>query len=172
MKAVVQNPNDKGAVSRLSDTPLYNALLRTTCVATMLSGGHAENALPQSATAVVNCRLLPVDKPEEIQQTLVRMLADEKIKVTQLLDRAAAMTPARPSEFAPMNPLVLSAVTAATEKYWPGLRVIPNMSTGATDGVFLRGAGIPTYGVSGIFSDEERYPGAWAGRADSGEVVL
>jgi acetylornithine deacetylase/succinyl-diaminopimelate desuccinylase-like protein len=148
MKGVVQNPNDKGAVSRLSATPLYNALLRTTCVATMLSGGHAENALPQSATAVVNCRVLPVDKPEEIQQTLVRVLADPKVQVS-------IMTPARPTQFAPMNSQVLNAVTAATEKYWPGLRVIPQTSTGATDGVFLRAAGIPTYGVSGIFSDED-----------------
>lgn len=148
MKAVVQNPKDAAAVSRLSAMPLYNALLRTTCVATMLSGGHAENALPQSASAVVNCRLLPVDKPEEIQQTLVRVLADPNIKVS-------VMTPANPSQFAAMNPRVLSAVTAATEKYWPGVRVIPQMSTGATDGVYLRGAGIPTYGVDGIFSDED-----------------
>jgi acetylornithine deacetylase/succinyl-diaminopimelate desuccinylase-like protein len=148
MKGVVQNPNDAAAVSRLSETPLYNALLRTTCVATMLTGGHAENALPQSATAVVNCRLLPVDKPDEIQQTLVRVLADPKIQVS-------VMTPARPSQFAPMNPQVLSAVTAATEKFWPGLRVIPQMSTGATDAIFLRGAGIPTYGVSGMFTDED-----------------
>jgi acetylornithine deacetylase/succinyl-diaminopimelate desuccinylase-like protein len=148
MKAVAQSPNDAGAVSRLSAMPLYNALLRTTCVATMLSGGHAENALPQTASAVVNCRLLPVDKPEEIQKTLVRVLADEKIQVS-------VMTAAQPSQFAPMNPQVMSAVTAATEKFWPGLRVIPNMSTGATDAVYLRGAGIPTYGVSGIFSDED-----------------
>jgi len=148
MKTVAANPSDAAAVSRLSETPLYNALLRTTCVATMLSGGHAENALPQSATALVNCRLLPVDKPEEIQQTLVRVLADPAIRVS-------VTTPARPSQFAPMNPQVLSTVTAATEKYWPGLRVIPQMSTGATDAVFLRGAGIPTYGVSGIFTDED-----------------
>jgi acetylornithine deacetylase/succinyl-diaminopimelate desuccinylase-like protein len=148
MKAVVQNPNDAAAISRLSETPLYNALLRTTCVATMLSGGHAENALPQSATAVVNCRLLPVDKAEEIQQTLVRVLADPKIQVS-------VMTPARPSQFAPINPQVLSAVTAAVEKRWPGLRVIPKMETGATDAIFLRGAGIPTYGVSGMFGDED-----------------
>jgi acetylornithine deacetylase/succinyl-diaminopimelate desuccinylase-like protein len=148
MKAVVQNPNDAAAISRLSETPLYNALLRTTCVATMLSGGHAENALPQSATAVVNCRLLPVDKAEEIQQTLVRVLADPKIQVS-------VMTPARPSQFAPINPQVLSAVTAAVEKRWPGLRVIPKMETGATDAIFLRGAGIPTYGVSGMFGNED-----------------
>ncbi len=148
MKAVTQNPNDAAAVSRLSETPLYNALLRTTCVATMLTAGHAENALPQSATAVINCRLLPVDKPEEIQRTLVGVLADPKIQVS-------VMTPAKPSSFAPISPQVLSAVTAVTEKYWPGLRVIPKMETGATDGVFLRGAGIPTYGVSGIFMDED-----------------
>jgi acetylornithine deacetylase/succinyl-diaminopimelate desuccinylase-like protein len=148
MGALVQNKDNSGAVSRLSETPLYNALMRTTCVATMLSGGHAENALPQSASATVNCRLLPVDKPEEVQATLVRILADPAIQVS-------VMTPARPSQFAPMNPKVLEVVTAATGKYWPGLRVIPNMSTGATDAVYLRGAGIPTYGVGGIFTDED-----------------
>jgi acetylornithine deacetylase/succinyl-diaminopimelate desuccinylase-like protein len=148
MKAVVQNPNDSTAVARLSALPLYNALLRTTCVATMIAGGHAENALPQSATATINCRLLPGDKPDDVENTLKKVLADPQIKVSVL-------TPAKVSKFVPMNAAVLSAVTAATAKHWPGLPVIPEMSTGASDGVYLNVAGIPTYGVSGIFVDED-----------------
>ena len=148
MKNVVGKPNDTGVLSRLSASPLYNALLRTTCVATMLSGGHAENALPQTATAVVNCRVLPVDKPAEVEATLKRVLADPKINMT-------VMTAAKTSEFAPLSPKVIAAVTSATTKHWPGLAVLPLMETGATDGVYTRGAGIPTYGVSGMFNDED-----------------
>lgn len=148
MEALIRNPNDTAAIARLSATPLYNALLRTTCIPTMLSGGHAENALPQSATAVVNCRLLPGDQQEEVQSTLERVLADPKIRVS-------VMTPAKNSHAATMNAQVLSAATAATDKTWPGVPVIPQMSTGASDGVYLNGAGIPTYGVSGIFVDED-----------------
>ncbi|HEY1239172.1 MAG TPA: M20/M25/M40 family metallo-hydrolase [Bryobacteraceae bacterium] len=148
MKAVIQNPDDRAAVARLSSTPLYNALLRTTCVATMLSGGHAENALPQSATAVVNCRLLPVDTQDNAQHTLEQVLADPKIRIS-------VMTPAKASRYVPMNAQVLSAVNAATAASWPGVPVIPQMGTGATDGVYLNAAGIPTYGVSGVFIDED-----------------
>jgi acetylornithine deacetylase/succinyl-diaminopimelate desuccinylase-like protein len=148
LKAVVANPNDAAVVARLAASPLYNALLRTTCVATMLSAGHAENALPQTATAVVNCRLLPVDKPADVERTLNTVLADPKIGVSIL-------TPARPAESGPINPLVIAAVTAATAKNFPGLLVVPSMETGATDAIYLRGEGIPTYGVSGIFNDED-----------------
>jgi acetylornithine deacetylase/succinyl-diaminopimelate desuccinylase-like protein len=146
MKRVLeQHP---AVIGRLSALPPWNAQLRTTCVATMLSGGHAENALPQTATAVVNCRLLPVDSPEEVEKTLNRVLADPQIKVT-------VMTPAKPVAYKPMNPQVLAAITAATGKVWPGLPVIPGMTTGASDGIYLISAGIPTYGVSGIFTDED-----------------
>ncbi len=148
LKAVVARPNDVAVVARLAESPLYNALMRTTCVATMLSAGHAENALPQSATAVVNCRLLPVDKPADVERTLIRVLDDPKIKVT-------VMTAAHPSEFTPINPQVMTAVAAATAKDFPGMLVIPSMETGATDGIYLRSAGIPCYGVSGIFNDED-----------------
>lgn len=148
MQAVTAHPNDSAVVARLSDSPLYNALLRTTCVATMLAGGHAENALPQSATAVVNCRMLPVDNAADVQRTLERVMADSKVRVS-------VKTAARSSPFVPMNAQVLSAVTAATAKSWPGVPVIPAMGTGATDGLYLRNAGIPTYGVSGIFIDED-----------------
>ena len=148
MKTVIQNPNDNAAVARLSASPLYNAWLRTTCVATMLSGGHAENALPQSATAVVNCRMLPVDKQQDVQHTLETVLADPKIRVS-------VMTPAAAAPYVPLKSQVLSAVTAAAGKSWPGLPVIPKMETGASDAVHLNASGIPTYGVSGIFEDED-----------------
>jgi acetylornithine deacetylase/succinyl-diaminopimelate desuccinylase-like protein len=148
MKTIGQNPNDATVVARLSALPQYNALLRTTCIPTMLSGGHAENALPQAATAVINCRLLPVDKSEDVEATLRKVLADPKVNIS-------VMTPAKASKYVPMNATVLSAITAATAKHWPGLPVIPEMATGASDGVYLNVAGIPTYAVSGIFGDED-----------------
>jgi acetylornithine deacetylase/succinyl-diaminopimelate desuccinylase-like protein len=141
-------PEAKAAVARLSAIPLYNALMRTTCVPTMLSGGHAENALPQTATAVVNCRVLPADVDLNMGDILKKVLADPKIDVQ-------VMTPAKASKLVPMNPAVLGAVTSVTNKYWPGVPVVPKMDTGASDGVYLNVAGIPTYGVSGIFGDED-----------------
>jgi len=150
LKTMVQNPNDPAAVARLSAIPFYNAQMRTTCVATMLSGGHAENALPQLASAVVNCRLLPVDKPADIKSTLERVMGDSNITLTEINHPVA--TP-----YTPIDPKVMSAVTASTNKLWPGIPVIPAMDTGATDGIYLIRAGIPTYGVSGIFNDEDDY---------------
>ncbi len=148
MKTVAANPNDAAAVARLSADPYYNALLRTTCVATMLSGGHAENALPQTAKAVVNCRLLPTDNAANVESTLVHLLADPKIHVSVL-------SPAKPSPFAPMDPKVVAIVQHATESMWTGVRVIPVMETGATDSLYLRIAGVPCYGIDGLFVDED-----------------
>jgi acetylornithine deacetylase/succinyl-diaminopimelate desuccinylase-like protein len=148
LQRMVQNPDDAAAIARLSAIPLYNAQMRTTCVATMLSAGHAQNALPQLATATVNCRLLPVDKPEEIKRTFEQVLADPKITVTEM--NQPASTP-----YTPIDPKVMAAVTASTSKFWPGLPVVPAMETGATDGSRMIRAGVPTYGVSGIFGDED-----------------
>ena len=148
MEAIAKNPKDAGAIATLSALPGQNAQIRTTCVATMLSGGHAENALPQLATATVNCRLLPVDKPEEIARTLKEVLADPQIKMSEV--KPPIFTP-----YTPLNPQVMSYVTAATAQLWPGLSVIPIMETGATDGIYLIRGGIPTYGVSGLFGDED-----------------
>jgi acetylornithine deacetylase/succinyl-diaminopimelate desuccinylase-like protein len=148
LKTMTLNPDNAAAVERLSAIPLYNAQMRTTCVATMLSAGHAENALPQLATATVNCRLLPVDKPEDIKRTLEQVLADPKIIVTEM--NQPASTP-----YTPIDPKVMAAVTASTNKFWPGLPIVPAMETGATDGSRMIRAGIPTYGVSGIFADED-----------------
>jgi acetylornithine deacetylase/succinyl-diaminopimelate desuccinylase-like protein len=146
MKAVTQVPPDPAAVSRLATSAYYNALMRTTCVATMLDAGHAENALPQAAAAVVNCRMLPGSSPEEVRQTLVDVVSDEKVAITAM----GAPTPSPPS---PLNPEIMQPIERITEELWPGVPVVPTMVTGATDGLYLRNAGIPTYGVSGLFED-------------------
>ncbi len=147
MKAVAQLTPDPEAVKRLSTASAwYNAQMRTTCVATRLEGGHADNALPQVARALVNCRMLPGADPTEIQQTLVRVLADDKIKVTPVGQP-------RPSQPSPLRPDVMGPIERITNELWPGVPVVPNMSTGATDGLYLRNAGIPVYGVDGLFTD-------------------
>lgn len=140
------------AVSRLCGIPYYNALMRTTCVATMLEAGHAPNALPQSATAVVNCRLLPGESPKQVREAIVRALANDKIQVSSAGDRKAVP----PS---PMTAEIMAPIERITQELWPGVPVIPTMSTGGTDGRRLRIAGIPTYGVSGLFIDEPRAHG-------------
>jgi len=146
MRAVASDTPDPAAVARLSAIPAYNAQLRTTCVATMLQGGHAVNALPQLARANVNCRILPGEPVDEVKATLVRVLADDKIDVTAAGE--AVLSP--PS---PLTPQILGAVQAVTAKLWPGVPVIPIMSSGGTDGSHLRNAGIPTYGTSGLATD-------------------
>ncbi|HVY93809.1 MAG TPA: M20/M25/M40 family metallo-hydrolase [Bryobacteraceae bacterium] len=148
MKAIAANPKDAAAVARFSELPQNNALLRTTCTPTLISGGHAENALPQLVTATINCRILPVDNAPEVEKKLTELLADPQIKVTPV--KGVTTVP-----YTPIDPKVMSAVSAVTEKHWPGLPVIPKMSLGATDGIYLIRAGIPAYGVSGIFRDED-----------------
>lgn len=147
MKGVAAATPDSAAVARLSgQSAYYNALLRTTCVATRLIAGHADNALPQMARATVNCRLLPGESPADVQQTLVRVLSDPAITVTPI----GTPTPSPP---APLIPEVLRAVERATTAVWRGVPVVPVMGTGATDGLYFRNAGIPTFGVSGLFED-------------------
>jgi acetylornithine deacetylase/succinyl-diaminopimelate desuccinylase-like protein len=127
-------------------SPAWNATLRTTCVATMLEGGHAINALPQLAAANVNCRVLPEDPAEYVATTLKKVVNDDQVTITPTLEFAAGP----PS---PMRPDVLAAVNNTTEKIWPGVKTVPIMVMGATDGRYLRVAGIPTYGVQGFFFD-------------------
>ena len=146
MRSVIKTPADPGAVARLSADSGFNALLRTTCVATRLEGGHANNALPQLARAMVNCRMLPGERGQDVQRALDRVLADDQIKVMP----NAAATASPPS---PLDPRLMAHVERLTTAMFPGALVIPTMGTGATDGRFLRNAGIPTYGVSGIFTD-------------------
>ena len=144
MKKVGGGSNDPAAIARLSKTPLYNALLRTTCVATLLQGGHAENALPQTAKATVNCRMLPGDDPTAVEQALVRAINDTSVKL-------APVNAAVPSPASPLRPDVFNAVEASVKVIWKSVPVVPYMETGATDGLFLRNAGIPVYAFSGIF---------------------
>ena len=138
---------DDNAMARLSaESPYYNAMLRTTCVATMMQAGHAENALPQLARATVNCRLLPGEDPVEVQRTLEQIVADDKVTITPI-------KPAKPSPPSPLTDEVMTPITRLTQEMWPGVQVVPVMGTGASDALFLRNAGIPIYGVSGIFED-------------------
>ena len=135
------------AIRRLMADPGRNALFHTTCVATMLTAGHAPNALPQRATANVNCRIFPGHTQEEIQQKLQAAIGDEKVKVT------LKSPPEKPGAPPRITPEILGPIEKLTEQMWPGIPVIPAMATGATDGRFLTPVGIPTYGVSGIFAD-------------------
>jgi acetylornithine deacetylase/succinyl-diaminopimelate desuccinylase-like protein len=145
MRAAAQATPDPQAVARLSAASAYfNALMRTTCVATRLEGGHANNALPQLAAANVNCRILPGEAPEAVKQKIEETLADPKIAVS-FVDKA---TPSAPS---PLTPEVMQPIESTTKSMWAGVTVVPLMGTGATDGLFLRNAGIPTYGIEGIF---------------------
>lgn len=159
MQAILRDPPDQGAIVRLSSDPLYNATMRTTCVATRLAAGHANNALPQSAQAIVNCRILPGHSPEEIRGELVRIFADPKITVRYVdgktgksLDRAPEKTGFRPVEPAPE---ILQPLERITDEMWSGAPVIPEMETGASDSVYTIAAGIPSYGVSGVAFDHD-----------------
>jgi acetylornithine deacetylase/succinyl-diaminopimelate desuccinylase-like protein len=132
--------------TRLAANPVYNAQLRTTCVATMLEGGHAVNALPQLATAKVNCRIMPGENVDEVKATLERVLADDQIAVTQI---------GKPVLSAPsaLHEEIMGKIEKLSQEFWPGAVVLPVMSAGATDGSYLRNAGIPTYGHSGLAGD-------------------
>src|SRR5215470_13305016 len=146
MKALLADKPDPAAVARLSANAVYNAQLRTTCVATMLQGGHAVNALPQLAAARVNCRVIPGEPMEEIEATLVRVLADDQITVTQE-GKPVLSEPSKLSEE------IVGAIEKLSHETWPDAVVLPVMSAGATDGSYLRNAGIPTYGHSGMAND-------------------
>ena len=148
MRTVLSDKPDPAAMSfvRLAANPVYNAQLRTTCVATMLSGGHAVNALPQLASAKVNCRIMPGEPVDEVKATLERVLADDQITVTQLGQPVLSAPSALHEE-------IMGSIEKLTGEFWPGAVVLPTMSAGATDGSYLRNAGIPTYGHSGLAGD-------------------
>ncbi len=144
MRAVVANERDTAAIRTLSADPGYNSALRTSCVATRLDAGHANNALPQRARANVNCRILPDESAAEVQRTLERVIGNPKVSVTPV-DQAKDSPPS------PLTPDLMKQIERVTAEMWPGVPVIPTMSTGATDGLYFRNAGIPVYGVSGLF---------------------
>ena len=144
MRSLLKNPNDAEAAATLSKDPRYNSILRTTCVATRLSGGHADNALPQTATALVNCRVFPNVPIDSVRNTIIRVLNDTGIVVSPS-EQLAATSPS------PLMPELMEPIKTLTDRMFNGVPVIPFMSTGATDGRYLRAGGIPTYGVSGLF---------------------
>ena len=154
MRAVARNA-DPAAARRLSAVaPYYNAQLRTTCVATRLFAGHADNALPQLARATVNCRMLPDDPPDSVEAVLRRVLADTAIRISR--DRPPTLSPT-----SPLRPEIMHPVERLVKRMWPGAVIVPEMSTGASDGLYVRNAGIPVYGVSAVFEriDDDRAHG-------------
>jgi acetylornithine deacetylase/succinyl-diaminopimelate desuccinylase-like protein len=154
MRAILKTPPDMAAVARLSEDPIDNSIMHTTCVATRLNAGHANNALPQMAQANVNCRIIPGHAPEEIRQELEKVVADPRISVKDMgaiggvnNRRSYAPPPLRPDVFQPLEKVV--------NRMWPGLAVVPDMATGASDGVYTNAAGMPTYCVSGEAIDRD-----------------
>lgn len=157
VKAVLKDPPDEGAVAKLSaEDPILNSTLRTTCVATRLAGGHANNALPQTATANVNCRIFPGHSPEQIRQELVKVVADPKVTVSYVQNdgSTAATAPLEP-QIPPtaLSDDVMKPLRAVVAEFWPGIPVAPDMATGASDSRYTNAAGMPSYGISGVAID-------------------
>jgi acetylornithine deacetylase/succinyl-diaminopimelate desuccinylase-like protein len=148
MAALARDPADAAAAATLVAQPTYNAILRTTCVATRLEAGHANNALPQQARAIVNCRILPGHSADEVRAQLAEAIGDERVAVAQIeADLSAPAPPAR------VDPALLAVVERITTEMWPGVPTVPTMSSGASDSRYFRSAGIPAFGVSGLFHD-------------------
>jgi acetylornithine deacetylase/succinyl-diaminopimelate desuccinylase-like protein len=149
INALLADPTDAKAYAAVAADPSLNAILHTTCVATELSAGHATNALPQRATANINCRIFPGVSTEAVRQALVRIVDDPQIAVTIPNSRGPLAKPT------PLTPEIMGPIEALTAKYYPGTPVVPVLQAGATDGVFLGDVGIPTYGVAGFFYDAD-----------------
>jgi acetylornithine deacetylase/succinyl-diaminopimelate desuccinylase-like protein len=150
MRAVLKNPQDEAAVERLwAVNPGWNGALRTTCVVTQIEGGHAPNALPQHVRANVNCRILPGVPIPEVQQEIARVLGDDKISIAPTGDPGIQSPPP------PLTDRIMGPVRKLAAEIWPGVAIIPTMSTGGTDGSYLNASGVPTYGLSGMFHDVE-----------------
>jgi acetylornithine deacetylase/succinyl-diaminopimelate desuccinylase-like protein len=149
MTAALASPTPADAVARISRDPGYNSMMRTTCVATMVTAGHALNALPQRATANVNCRILPGESVDQVLATLSQVMGDPAIKITTAGERSP-VSPA-PS----LSPAITGPAEQVARELWGPVPLVPAMSTGATDGRFLLAAGVPTYGLSGMFGDAD-----------------
>jgi acetylornithine deacetylase/succinyl-diaminopimelate desuccinylase-like protein len=150
MKTVSGNFPDSNAVNRLAKLPYYNAMMRTTCVATMVEAGHAINALPQSARATINCRLLPGTTEAEVVKKIREVLNDSLIVVSVTI-------PLINGSVSPLTPEISQTVERVTHQLWPGIPVLPILGVGASDGKYLRAAGMPTYGISGVFLDVDDF---------------
>ena len=157
IKAILKTPPDAAAMARLSSNARYNSTMRTTCVATLMQAGHAPNALPQSAQANVNCRILPGHSPEEVRQDLVRIFADPKV-VVRFVDSATGKPVDRAPETKsfpppPVRRDVMKLLERIADEMWPGAPIVPEMETGASDSIYTMAAGIPSYGISGVALD-------------------
>jgi len=149
MKAIVANPGDKAADALLSTDSALHSTLRTTCVATLAGAGHANNALPQKATANINCRIAPGESVQAVQATIVATIADPAVTVT-------LVPPIRPTPGSPpLDPRIIEPARKLAAEMFPGVPMVPVMSTGASDAIFLFARGIPTYGIPGIFHDAD-----------------
>jgi len=146
MEAVGRGTADAGAIARLSSQVETDIMLRTTCTATMIDGGHAENALPQRARALIQCRVIPGETPDSVQQTIRRTIADPSIAIT-------TVTAANAASESPPTPELIAEVEGIVRTMWPGVAVLPEMSPGASDSVYTRRAGVPSYGVDAMFDD-------------------
>src|SRR6185437_7150997 len=145
----VKNPEDAKAAALVNTDKGYHSMLRTTCVATMIAGGHAVNALPQRAETNVNCRIFPGHTPVEIQDQLAKVIGNPALSITLARkDKPLAKMPS-------LDPAIIGPMEKLSHKYWPGVPVIPSMSTGATDGLYMSAVGIPTYGVPGSWGDPD-----------------
>ena len=156
MKGILAAPADEQAIARLSEDPLNNSLMHTICVATHIDGGHANNALPQTARANVNCRILPGHSIEETRQTLIRIFDDPKVTVSSVGSDGEVQAESSPRKSFPPPPLlpeVMNPLQRVTREMWPGTPVVPSMATGASDGVYTSPAGMPTFGISGLALD-------------------
>jgi acetylornithine deacetylase/succinyl-diaminopimelate desuccinylase-like protein len=158
IRGILATPPDAQAVAHLSQDPMDNSIMRTTCVATRIDGGHGNNALPQRARATVNCRILPGHSPEEVRHALMDVFADPAIKV-QYIDDAGEIrdvaSDRRGNPPPPLKPEVMQPLDKLVAQMWPGLKVTPSMSAGASDGAYTNAAGLPTYLVSGIAIDKD-----------------
>jgi len=149
MTAIVANPQDKAAEAILNADKSYHSMLRTTCVATLLDGGHANNALPQRAGANINCRIFPGVAAEDVRVALEQTIADPRMTVKQSDDRGPL------AKAPPLAPAILGPAEKLVAKYYPGVPLVPVMSTGATDGIYLEAVGIPSYGPPGLYGDPD-----------------
>jgi acetylornithine deacetylase/succinyl-diaminopimelate desuccinylase-like protein len=158
IRGILANPPNSESVVRLSRDPTDNAIMRTNCVATRTDGGHANNALPQRATANVNCRILPGHSPEEVRQQLIEVIGDAGVTVRfvaddgQVSDRAPDRRGFPPP---PLNPAIVKPLESVVAAMWPGIPVMPYMDAGASDAIYTNAAGMPTYGITGIAIDKD-----------------
>ncbi|HTV50546.1 MAG TPA: M20/M25/M40 family metallo-hydrolase [Steroidobacteraceae bacterium] len=159
VRGILETPPDPAAIAAMARNPVDNALERTTCVATRLTGGQANNALPQAATAIVNCRILPGHSPEEVRKTLIHVLNDPGVRVQYVADDGVTVLEHAPERTGypahTLPPQFLQPLERLVGEFWPGIPVVHFMSTGASDGVYTSAAGLPTYEITGIAVDRD-----------------